>query len=30
MLIAQAQVEKLVVITRDEAFTLYDLKLIRA
>ncbi len=30
MLIAQAQVEHLVVITRDEAFTLYDLKLIRA
>ena len=29
MLIAQAQVEHLVVITRDEAFTLYDLKLIR-
>ena len=30
MLIAQAQVEHLVVITRDEAFTLYDLTLIRA
>ena len=30
MLIAQAQVEHLVVITREEAFTLYDLTLIRA
>jgi PIN domain nuclease of toxin-antitoxin system len=30
MLIAQAQVEGLVVISRDQSFTLYDLKLIRA
>ena len=30
LLIAQAQVEGLVVISRDETFTLYDLKLIRA
>lgn len=30
MLIAQAQVEKLVVVSRDEAFTLYGIKLIRA
>ncbi len=30
MLIAQAQVENLVVITRDETFALYDLKRIRA
>lgn len=29
MLIAQAQVEKLVVISRDDAFTMYDLTLIR-
>ena len=30
LLIAQAQVEGLVVISRDQSFTLYDLKLIRA
>ena len=30
MLIAQAHVEKLVVISRDKAFTLYELTLIRA
>jgi PIN domain nuclease of toxin-antitoxin system len=30
ILIAQAQVEGLVVISRDQSFTLYDLKLIRA
>ncbi|WP_373060422.1 type II toxin-antitoxin system VapC family toxin [Gemmatimonas sp.] len=29
MLIAQAQVENLVVISRDDSFTLYDVKLVR-